>query len=295
MAQRRGLGRGLDALLGASTENGESIDNGRLDQIPVELIQRGKYQPRSVMTEDGLAELAESIKAQGVVQPVVLRAIGVNRAGEKTYELIAGERRWRASQMAGLETVPGIIRDVPDEAAIAMALIENIQRENLNPLEEALALQRLLDEFAMTHQQAAQAVGRSRAAVSNLLRLLELSDAVKEMVERRDLDMGHARALLALSEDAQLVAAKQVVAEQLSVRATESLVRELQGKEVAAPKPAATKPEAKLDPDVARLRDDLSARLGAVVDLKHSQTGKGKLVIGYSSLDELDGILAKIN
>jgi ParB family chromosome partitioning protein len=257
---------------------------GELHQLSVDQLERGRYQPRSDMRQDTLEQLAESVAAQGVVQPIVARPLGHDR-----YEIIAGERRWRAAQLAGLQEVPVLVRQVPDEAAIAIALIENIQRENLNPLEEATALQRLLDEFTMTHQQAAEAVGRSRAAVSNLLRLLDLSATVQDMVRERRLEMGHARALLALSSDLQAEAARTVSLHGLSVRETEDLVRKLQrGETHASPgKPA-------LDPDIRRLQDDLSERLGARVQLRHSAGGKGRLVIHYGSLDELDGILEHV-
>lgn len=292
MAQkRRGLGRGFDALLSKETPAPNSAEEQAiLRKIAVVNIQRGRYQPRSVFDEDSLAELASSIKSQGIVQPVVVRPIGENEQGGTQYELIAGERRWRAAQLAGLHEVPAVVRDVPDESAIAMALIENIQRENLNPLEEAIALKRLMDEFGMTHQQVADAVGRSRAAVSNLLRLLELSLQVKPMVEAGELDMGHARALLPLPIEEQFAVAQKVVAGGLSVRATEALVRKImQG--AAADKNA----EATENPDVARLERDLSDKLGAAVSVRYNNAGKGQLTIKYSSLDELDGILARIS
>jgi ParB family chromosome partitioning protein len=291
MAQkRRGLGRGFDALINKDVPAPDSPEeNASLKQLPVANIQRGRYQPRSVFDEAALAELAESIKAQGIVQPVVVRPVGEAEHGGTQYELIAGERRWRAAQLAGLHEVPAVIRDVPDESAIAMALIENIQRENLNPLEEAVALKRLMDEFGMTHQQVAEAVGRSRAAVSNLLRLLELSLQVKPMVEAGELDMGHARALLPLPVEQQLAVAQKVVAGGLSVRATEAMVRKImQGDD------AATKANEAVDPDVAKLERDLSDRIGAPVAVRYNNAGKGQLTIKYSSLDELDGILARI-
>jgi ParB family chromosome partitioning protein len=291
MAQkRRGLGRGFDALINKDVPAPDSPEeNASLKQLPVANIQRGRYQPRSVFDEAALAELAESIKAQGIVQPVVVRPVGEAEHGGTLYELIAGERRWRAAQLAGLHEVPAVIRDVPDESAIAMALIENIQRENLNPLEEAVALKRLMDEFGMTHQQVAEAVGRSRAAVSNLLRLLELWLQVKPMVEAGELDMGHARALLPLPVEQQLAVAQKVVAGGLSVRATEAMVRKImQGDD------AATKANEAVDPDVAKLERDLSDRIGAPVAVRYNNAGKGQLTIKYSSLDELDGILARI-
>ncbi len=285
VVKKRGLGRGLGALLDGSmakvVEEPRSTD---LREVPVDLLQPGKYQPRTDMHAESLEELASSIKAQGVVQPIVIRPIG----GER-YEIIAGERRWRAAQIAGLHEIPAVVRDVPDEAAIAMALIENIQREDLNPIEEAIALQRLIDEFEMTHQQAAGAVGRSRAAVSNLLRLLSLNDDVRKMLEHGDLEMGHARALLALEGQAQSEAARDVVARGCTVRETEELVRRL-GKT-----PAKTKKEAKsVDPDIKRLQDELAQKLAAKVLFQHAPKGNGKLVIHYNSLDELDGILQRI-
>lgn len=287
--KKRGLGRGLDALLGSnagahstSTANAEP-PQGELRELPVDLIQRGRYQPRIDMHPESLEELADSIRAQGVVQPIVVRPISDQR-----FEIIAGERRWRAAQLAGLQEIPAVVRDVPDRAAIAMALIENIQRENLNPMEEAQALQRLIDEFEMTHQQAAEAVGRSRTGVTNLLRLLELNQDVRGLVEKGELEMGHARALLALKGAAQSELARKVVERGLSVRETEELVRRSQ-----QPKPA-PKPTPKPDPDVRRLQDDLTEKLGASVQIQQGNKGKGKLVIQYNSLDELEGILAHI-
>jgi ParB family chromosome partitioning protein len=261
--------------------------------LPVDLLQRGKYQPRADLRQEALEELAISIRSQGVIQPIVVRALAAPAAGEtQRYEIIAGERRWRAAQIAGLTRIPAIVRRIPDDAAIAMALIENIQRENLNPLEEARALERLIAEFGVTHQQAADAVGRSRAAVSNLLRLLELAPEVAELVERRKLEMGHARALLALTQRRQQAEVGALVARNgLSVRETEALVRKMlappaaRGEDGAAP---AT------DPNVASLQQDLAERLGAKVLIQQGSGGKGKLVINYNSLDELDGILAHI-
>ena len=286
--RKRGLGRGLDALLG-SAGNPATIEQAAkesdLREIPVDLMQRGKYQPRVDMHTESLQELADSIRAQGVVQPIVVRPIGGGK-----YEIIAGERRWRASQMAGLHEIPAVVRDVPDSAAIAMALIENIQREDLNPLEEAHALQRLIDEFEMTHQQASEAVGRSRAAVSNLLRLQELNEEVQRLLERGELGMGHGRALLGLRGPAQTAAAQQVVKRALSVRETEQLVRR-ESEKVKRVKPAAT---THIDPDIRRFQEDLSARLGARVQIQHGDKGKGKLSIQYNSLDELEGILGHI-
>ncbi len=302
--KKRGLGRGLNALLGGATTaapaanvslpatapatpTAEPVD-GSLRKLPVDLIQRGKYQPRHDMHQESLQDLADSIKAQGVVQPIVVRPIG--KGPHARYEIIAGERRWRAAQLAGLQDIPAVIRDVPDRAAIAMSLIENIQRENLNPLEESRALQRLIQEFELTHQEAAEAVGRSRAAVSNLLRLLELTDEVKELVEAGKLEMGHARALLALNGNEQTQTARQVADKGLSVRETERLVKRLASAEHKAPTPAK-----RVDPDIRRLEADLSDKLGAKVSLEQGRGGKGKLVIGYNSLDELDGILERIH
>jgi ParB family chromosome partitioning protein len=277
------LGRGLDALLGSALEAAAPSGKEELKHVPIDLLQRGKYQPRTHMSAEALQELADSIKVQGVVQPIVARAIGGGR-----YEIIAGERRWRAAQMAGLDSVPAVVRDIPDEAAIAIALIENIQRENLNPVEEAMALQRLIDEFGMTHQQTAESVGRSRAAVTNLLRLLTLNSDVRQMLEEGKMDMGHARALLALVGKAQSDAAHQVVAKGLSVRETEQLVRRL------TERPHAPKAPRAKDPDIRALEEKLADRLGARVVIQHTSTGKGRLTIDYHSMDELDGILARI-
>ena len=285
--KKGGLGRGLDALLGAATRSETAPEPPAVEilrQVPVEWIERGRYQPRQDLREDTLQELAESIRAQGVVQPVLVRPLGGDR-----YELIAGERRWRAAQLAGLREVPAVIRDLPDRAAIAVALIENIQREDLNPLEEAAALHRLIVEFELTHQQAAEAVGRSRAAVSNLLRLLDLTEDVQGLVRERKLDMGHARALLPLSPALQREAAHQVLLRGLSARETEQLVRRLQQDE-----PAELSPAKSLDPDIRLLQDDLSQRLGARVRLRHGASGKGSMVIHYNTLDELDGILSRV-
>ncbi len=263
----------------------------RLANVPLDLLQRGKYQPRIDMRAETLAELAESIKSQGLVQPILVRPLPRPSAMEsQRYEIIAGERRWRAAQMAGLSEIPAVIRDVPDEAAVAMALIENIQRENLNPLEEARALQRLVDEFGLTHQAAAEAVGRSRAAVSNLLRLTDLADEVKELLETRRLEMGHGRALLGLtSRKQQIEIAVFVAKKSLSVRETEALVRRLLNP-AAADKGEATR----LDPDIQRLERELAEKLGAKVLFQHAASGKGKLVVSYNSLDELEGILTHI-
>lgn len=294
-AKKKRLGRGLDALLSKPvaevTASPEPGRDGPFKEIPVELLQRGRYQPRFDIRQDSLEELASSIKAQGVVQPIVARPIG-KTGGTQRYEIVAGERRWRAAQMAGLESIPAVVRDLTDEAAIAMALIENIQREDLNPLEEARALDRLIREFDLTHGEAADAVGRSRASVSNLLRLLDLSDKVKPMLEERQLEMGHARALLSIGDAVQQYdAARQVVRRGLSVRETERLVKRMLAG--AGGKTAANKPAAQ-SADIRRLEIDVSEKLGAKVSLQHTQKGAGKLVISYNSLDELDGILKHI-
>ena len=259
-------------------------------QLPVELLQRGQYQPRVDMRQDSLENLASSIKAQGVVQPIVARPIK-SKGNEQRYEIVAGERRWRAAQLAGLTEIPAVVRDIPDESAIAMALIENIQRENLNPLEEARALDRLIREFDLTHAEAAQAVGRSRASVSNLLRLQDLSDKVKPLLEDRRLEMGHARALLAISSPTQQFdAARQVVKKGLSVRETERLVKHM----LEGDKPKLAKKAPAQNADIRRLEIEISEKLGAKVSVDHTSTGSGKLVISYNSLDELDGILKHI-
>jgi len=264
----------------------------QLAKLPLDLLQRGRYQPRIDMRTETLAELADSIKAQGVVQPIVVRALGAPDVGEpQRYEIIAGERRWRAAQMAGLTEVPAVIRHIPDDAAIAVSLIENIQRENLNPLEEARALTRLITEFGLTHQEAADAVGRSRAAVSNLLRLLELAPEVCELLEKRTIEMGHARALLALTQRRQQTEVGLLVGKKgLSVRETEALVRRLQAPAAGGSAEAA----ASRDPNVERLEQELAEKLGARVAIQQGRGGKGKLVVSYNSLDELDGILAHI-
>lgn len=286
--KKRGLGRGLDALLGGSSpatleEEAAKVDSRELRHLPLDLIQRGKYQPRRDMDPQALEELANSIKAQGVMQPIVVRPIGAGR-----FEIIAGERRWRASQQAGLDKIPAMVREVPDEAAIAMALIENIQREDLNPVEEAVALQRLQQEFELTQQQVADAVGKSRATVTNLLRLIALPEEIKTMLSHGDLEMGHARALLGLPLEQQVEGARHVVARGLTVRQTEALVRQwLNSKSQPVEKQ-------KADPDIARLEQRLAEKLGSPVQIKHGQKGKGQLVIRYSSLDELQGVLAHI-
>ena len=276
------------ANTGASGPAGE-----QLTRLPLDLLQKGKYQPRIDMRAETLQELADSIKAQGVIQPIVVRPVGVPAVGEsQRYEIIAGERRWRAAQMAGLGEIPVVIRHIPDEAAIAVALIENIQRENLNPLEEARALERLISEFELTHQEAADAVGRSRSGVTNLLRLLELAPEVCELVARREIEMGHAKTLGALSTRKQQVEVATLVAKRgLSVRDTEALVKRMQQGAAAAGADAA---DATRDPNVQRLEQELADKLGAKVAIQHSTGGKGKLVVSYNSLDELDGILAHI-
>jgi ParB family chromosome partitioning protein len=294
--KKTGLGRGLGALLGQAPARNEPTfvpaPTDDLAKIPLDLLERGRYQPRVDMRPETLQDLADSIKAQGVVQPIVVRPLDPpGAAGVQRYEIIAGERRWRAAQMAGLDEIPAVIRRVADEAAVAMSLIENIQRENLNPLEEARALERLVGEFQMTHQAAAEAVGRSRVAVSNLLRLLELSDEVKELVEKRELEMGHARALLGLSARKQQTEVGRLVAKKgLSVRETEALVRRLLDHADAAP----AGERAAVDPNIRKLQDDLTDRLGAKVTLQHNARGGGKLIVNYHSLDELDGILERI-
>ncbi len=281
--KKRGLGRGLDALL-ADVQQDDSGVNDSLQYFPLDLLQPGKYQPRVDMSQDSLDELADSIRAQGLVQPIVVRPVN-----DGHYEIIAGERRWRASKIAGLDTVPALVRDVSDRNAIAMALIENIQRENLNPMEEANALHRLREEFSMTHQEAAEAVGRSRAAVSNLLRLRNLNDEVKRLVENCDLEMGHARALLALEGEQQSTAAQHIVEKGLSVRETEQLVRRLL-------KPAKEKPEQSeaILAEIDELKKLISNKFGNQFSLKHAANGRGKLVISYSDITELKNIVKKI-
>jgi ParB family transcriptional regulator, chromosome partitioning protein len=298
------LGRGLADLLGSSKARASAPATAvpiaptagggdELAHLPLEQLTRGKYQPRVDMRQEALEELAISIRNQGVIQPIVVRPLANAAAGAPRYEIIAGERRWRAAQIAGLKTIPAVIRRVADDAAIAMALIENIQREDLNPLEEARALERLIAEFGLTHQQAADAVGRSRAAVSNLLRLLELAPEVADMIEKRQIDMGHARALLPLTQRRQQISvAQQVARDGLSVRQTEALVRGLLSPVVPnRPADAATQ---HVDPNVLALQQDLSERLGAKVLIQQGSGGKGKLTVTYNSLDELDGILSHI-
>lgn len=294
-AKKRGLGKGLEALLSSNqaaqdkVSTATSVDaapsepasNNELKKLPIEWLQPGKYQPRKDMSDEALEELASSIQAQGVIQPIVVRPIG-----EQRYEIIAGERRWRASQLARLEKVPCLVKDVPDNAAVAIALIENIQREDLNAMEEAVALDRLMNEFELTHQQVAEAVGKSRTAVTNLLRLNGLEVPVKTMVEHGDLDMGHARALLSLEEAKQVEAARIVTAKGLSVRETEKLVKKLLS-------PVQKKEKTQLDPNIEALQNSLAEQLGAQVAIQCNNKGQGKLVINYHSLDQLDGILSK--
>ncbi|MTW22836.1 ParB/RepB/Spo0J family partition protein [Allochromatium palmeri] len=310
--RKKGLGRGLDALLGAARTPAPRLDSATptddataattpgasahsvetIRRLPLEHIQRGRYQPRREFDPEALHELADSIRAQGVIQPIVVRPLAEPGVNGARYEIIAGERRWRASQQAGLDEIPVVVRDVDERTALAIALIENIQRADLNPLEEAGALGRLVSEFELTHQEVAEAVGKSRATVSNLLRLLELNADVKELVSQSRLEMGHARALLGLKGDVQSQTARQVVAAGLSVRETERLVRRLQ--QADEPTDAAATSTPAEDPDIRRLQNDLIDRLGAQVKIQHGQRGAGKLVIAYNTLDELDGILARI-
>jgi ParB family chromosome partitioning protein len=289
MVKKRGLGKSLDALLigsySATTKESDDTvtvsSKDMLAQLPLDLMQRGKYQPRRAMDAEALEDLANSIRSQGVIQPIVVRNISDGR-----YEIVAGERRWRAAQMAGLTEIPALIRDIPDEAAVAIALIENIQRESLNPIEESAALQRLMEEFSMTHQQVANAVGKSRATITNSLRLLALTDEVKTWLEQGELEMGHARALLTLSPEHQIKAAEAIMAEGLSVRETEEMVRQMQ-----LP-PSLTQAQPKVvDPDVKRLQQDLTHRLRLKVAIQYNAKGKGKLVIQYNNLTELDKLL----
>jgi len=295
--KKRGLGRGLDALLGnahtqaaeSATKPSETGDSGAADEnnslkhLPVEFIQPGKYQPRHNMHTESLEDLANSIKVQGVMQPIVVRAISSSK-----YEIVAGERRWRACQMAGLDTIPVIVKQVADEAAVAMALIENIQREDLNPIEEAMALQRLIEEFELTQQEVADAIGKSRTTVTNLLRLMGLNPDVRQALERGDLEMGHARALLTLAQEKQPEVARIVSGKGLSVRQTEALVRKLQAQKNKV------SPAKNLDPDIRHLQDSLSEKLGANVAIQHTAKGKGKLILKYNSLEQLEGILDHI-
>ncbi|NSY34751.1 ParB/RepB/Spo0J family partition protein [Pseudoalteromonas piscicida] len=302
--KKRGLGRGLDALLSSAKPNpsaaapvpnqqeavatvseapAESVVEQELQRLPIEWLKPGKYQPRKDMSEQALEELASSIRSQGILQPIVVRKVTT-----QSFEIIAGERRWRAAQLAKQDTVPCLIKDVPDEAAVAIALIENIQREDLNAMEEAIALDRLLNEFELTHQQVADAVGKSRTTVTNLLRLNNLNDDVKILLEHGDIEMGHARCLLALTGEAQSEAARTAVAKGLTVRETEKLVRTIL-------EPVEKKEAKQKDPDVKLLEQQLQENLGAKVEINYNQKGKGKLVISYASLDELDGILGRIN
>lgn len=293
--KKRGLGRGLDSLISSSREavavNQQTPDSqaesteSELRYLPVEWLQPGRYQPRKDIQPEALEELAASIKAQGLMQPIVVRPIGDST---QRFEIVAGERRWRASQLAQLESIPVLVKNVADDAAIAMALIENIQREDLNAMEEAHALHRLQTEFELTQQEVADAVGKNRATVANLLRLMSLNEDVKRLLEHGDIDMGHARALLGVEGEQQSQAAAKVVAEALNVRQTESLVRQLQ--QGLPQKSEPSRP----DPDITRLQQIIGDRLGANVAIKHGNKGKGKLVISYNSLDELDGILAHI-
>ncbi len=285
--KKRGLGRGLDALLGFPLEEEPAPPPAQaVTHIPIALIQKGRHQPRLTFRAESLEELANSIRMQGVVQPVLVRPLD----GGERYELIAGERRWRASQIAGLHEIPAVVREVNDSEALSIALVENIQREELNPIEEAGAFRRLLDELGMTHQEIADAVGRSRAAISNALRLLELSEPVRHRLENGDIDMGHARALLALPPEAQAEAVRRIVSQGLSVRETERLVKRLQEATTASARP----PAPRSDPNIVRLEGELSERLGARVSFRHNQAGDGQMTIQYHSLDELDGILAHI-
>jgi len=286
--KKRGLakGRGLDALLGSIQKEklqleAQAIDHGQLKQVDVDLLKRGEYQPRRFIQEQDLKELAASIEKHGVMQPIVIRPI---QDDQFSYEIIAGERRWRAAQLAGLKQVPAIVRDLNDQVAIALALIENIQRQDLNPIDQALALQRFHDEFGLSHQEIAETVGKARTTVSNLLRLLSLDDVIKDFMQEGQLDMGHARAILALKAKDQIAIAKVIIDKNLSVRQTEQLVREWN-------QPKQSKPKEARPPDIEQLTQRLSERFGAQVKIDHNKQGKGKLVIQYHSLDELDGIL----
>ncbi|WP_374295892.1 ParB/RepB/Spo0J family partition protein [Acinetobacter sp.] len=290
--KKRGLakGRGLDALLGSVKKekqhlsvNTADLEDGQLEQISVDILQRGQYQPRQHIADEALKELSDSIKQHGVMQPIVIRKVSSD-GEDAQYEIIAGERRWRAAKLAGLTHVPAIVRDMSDQVAIALALIENIQRQDLNPMEQALALQRFHEEFGLSHQEIAETVGKARASVSNLLRLLSLEESVKVLLDEQKIDMGHARALLPLKKTEQAKIAQQVVAKGLSVRQTEQLVRELQ-------KPVLSSEKAKPSSDINQLIEKLTEKLGAEVQIDHNAKGKGKIVIKYHSLDELDGIL----
>ena len=292
-AKRQSLGTGLDALLGLAEEGSpETIEaaernevDGSLKQLPLEFLQRGKYQPRRDLDADALKELTSSILKQGVMQPIVVRKINTDR-----YEIIAGERRWRASQQAGLDSIPAIIRDISDEAAIAMALIENIQREDLNAIEESLALLRLQDEFQLTQQQVADAVGKSRSSVTNLMRLATLETAVQKQIELGEIELGHAKCLLALNGSTQVKAGREVAANAMTVRQTELLIKRLQTPD--SNKASGLKNT--VNADILRTQEDLSQKVGASVSIQHSTKGSGKLIIKYHSVDELEGILAHI-
>lgn len=291
--KRRGLGRGLDALLSSAPDDkSEQSSNpsseskaaaSELQMLPIDLLEPGKYQPRKDMSADALEELSNSIKSQGIIQPIVVRAIDSER-----YEIIAGERRWRAAQIAEIDKIPCLVKNVPDEAAVAIALIENIQREDLNAMEEAIALERLLTEFELTHQEVAEAVGKSRTTVTNLLRLNNLNDEVKTLLEHGDIEMGHARALLALDDELQNNTARTVVAKELTVRETEALIRKVQ-------EPQKVKEPTEKDPNTKVLEQNLSEKFGSQVTISHNKKGKGKLVISYTNLDELDGIVSRFN
>lgn len=296
-AKKRGLGRGLNALLGAqqpesegvnplSEPQSEQVTASELQELPVELIQRGKYQPRRDMHPEALEELAASIKAQGVMQPIVVRAISAEK-----YEIVAGERRWRATQLAGLATIPALVREIPDEAAIAMALIENIQRENLNAMEEAIALYRLQQEFELSQQEVADAVGKSRSSVANLLRLMNLKEEVQRLLEHGDIEFGHAKALLGLPLDEQAHAASQIISQGMSVRQAEALIRRLLERDNNKKTPQKSP---NMDADIKKLETELSEKIGVPVQFQHGAKGKGKLVLKYNSLDELEGILNHI-
>ncbi|MEO7402533.1 MAG: ParB/RepB/Spo0J family partition protein [Burkholderiales bacterium] len=288
MIKPKGLGRGLDALLGGDQDTATPYAaHDTLGTLRVEQLQPGKYQPRTRMDEASLAELAASIRAQGLMQPILVRVIAGGR-----HEIIAGERRWRAAQLAGLTEVPVVIREVPDQSALAMALVENIQREDLNPLEEANGLQRLIDEFSLTHQEAADVVGRSRTAVTNLLRLLSLTKQVQEMVFQGSLDMGHARAVLGLEGPTQVRIAQQVVERNLSVRETEQLVHDTLHPKIETG--GTPRPRERVSRDVQRLEDELADQLGTTVEIRAKKDGSGRLVLAYSTLDQLDGLLAKL-
>ena len=289
-AKRQSLGKGLDALLNFSddqnaSESQEMVGDGVLRDLPVEFLQRGKYQPRRDIDMDALSELASSISQQGVMQPIVVRKVAKDK-----YEIIAGERRWRATQKAGLATIPAIIRELTDEAAIAMALIENIQREDLNAIEESRALLRLQDEFGLTQQQVADAVGKSRSAVTNLMRLASLEEPVQTQLELGEIDLGHAKCLLALEGIQQISAGREIAANALSVRQTETLVKQMKNASLNKTQ----KVDVRVDADILRMQESLSERLGAEVSIQHKTNGGGKLVFKYHCLDELEGILSRI-